>query len=62
MHDFARGVSCDRTPASNCAYAPHVDGEMWDKISLQLGRSVATFAVVAVLSQFMVKCACPVSG
>ena len=26
------------------------------------GRSVATFAVVAVLSQFVVKCACSVSG
>ena len=41
----------------------YVDGVMWDQDLIAVGRrSVATFAVVAVLSQFVVKYACPVSG
>ena len=40
-----------------------VDGVMWDQDLIAVGRrGVATFAVVAVSSQFVVKCTCPVSG
>ena len=53
------GVSCDRTTGSKCADAPSFFLRGRRNVGQDL---VATFAVVAVSSQFVAKCACPVSG
>ena len=59
------GVSCHRRLGSECSFVPRVfrrDRRHKGGTLIAVGRRVATFAVVAVSSQFVVRCACPVSG
>ena len=60
-----RCVCCDQTPACKCAFVLGVlilERRNIGRGPLAVGRRGATFAVVAVSSQFVVKCACRVFG
>ena len=57
---FGRCVSCDQTPASKCAFVLRAllrERRIMGQVPLAVGRRGATFAIVAVSSQFVVKCA-----
>ena len=59
------GVSCHWRLGSECSFVPRVFRRDRRHVGPDLiadGRSVATFAVVAVSSQFVVKCPCTVFG
>ena len=56
-----RSVSCDRTPASGLAFVPGAllrERRNMGGGPIAVGRCGATFVVVAVSSQFVVKCVC----